>query len=168
MPCSNIWIAIFIEIGVELDSKALGHCRIDFTVHLQYCQIGFNKSTSHMCRKTSIARLKSKAQFEIKYVTLTNGLHMSVDRDCHGLPRGFRYLWIDWIVPTNFLNFLSPWSSKSVKNWLSYDPKLFWGWYLQNWCHSKSKCGQKWLKNPQLTGCGFLSYSLWHLHVLWP
>jgi len=57
MPSSNNWIATLVKIGVELHSKALGHCRVEFTVHLQYCQIGFNKSTSHMCRKTSVERM---------------------------------------------------------------------------------------------------------------
>ena len=60
MLCSNTWIATLIEIGVELHSKALGHCRVEFMVHLQYCQIRFNKSTSHVCRKISIAWLKKK------------------------------------------------------------------------------------------------------------
>ncbi len=42
----------------------------------------------------------------------------------HGLPTGILYLFVDRINATNFLKILSPWSSRSIENWLRCDLKL--------------------------------------------
>ena len=51
---------------------------------------------------------------------------IDLHREWHGLPQGFSYLWLSCIIATNFLKISSQRSSKLVKNWLSYDPKLIW------------------------------------------
>ena len=81
----------------------------------------------------------------------------------HGLPAGFLYIWLGRIIPTNFLKILSPWSSRSVKNWLSYDLKLIWATYFQNWCHRSANMAKKCENTRSLMICGYFGFFLPYL-----
>ena len=57
-----------------------------------------------------------------------------------------------------------PWSSGSVKNWLSYDLKLIWATYLQNWCHRSANMAKKCENTRSLMICRYFGFFLPYLN----
>ena len=72
--------------------------------------------------------------------------------------RGFLYLWFCRIIPVNFLKILSPRSSGSVENWLSYDLKLIWVTHYQNWCQGSLNMVKKSENTRILVICGYFRF----------
>ncbi len=76
----------------------------------------------------------------------------------YGYTQGFLYLWLGRVVPTDFLKILSPWPSKSIKNWLSNDLKMICATYLQNWCHRSLDMVKKSQNTRSIVTCGYLGF----------
>ena len=87
----------------------------------------------HM-RKESQLMLSPKLVIVLQKLTILP-MHSLNPRALQRVTRKFLYLWFGRIVSVKFLKILSPRSSGSGENWLSYDLKLIWVAHYQNWCH---------------------------------